>query len=152
MLKKKQEKSKYEGLHGKELVEAIMRGETLGRPATEEGGRAYEKRAAELSRKYEREKEVKTKIGFFLKPIFYTPLAIMFHIITFVSRIIGGIASVAMIYGIYCAYKAFSAWKAGTVYTGDIKTIVMLLVFPFIAFAIATVSERLWCYFDDNRY
>ncbi len=35
----------------------------------------------------------------FLKPIIYTPLSILFHIVTFVFRIVGGIASVAMIYG-----------------------------------------------------
>ena len=152
MFKKKQKKYKYDGLHGKELVDAIMREETLGKPATNESMRLYRKRVAELDRKYEWEREIKEKTGAILKPIFFTPLAIMFHIITFVFRIIGGIASVAMIYGIYCAYKAFSAWRDGTAYGADMKTSAVLIIFPFIAFGVATIAERIWCYFDENRY
>ena len=88
----------------------------------------------------------------FLKPIIYTPLSILFHIVTFVFRIVGGIASVAMIYGIYCGYKAFTALRAGEAFSGDLKTAVMLIIFPFAAFAIAVIAEKLWSYFEDNRY
>ena len=76
----------------------------------------------------------------------------MFHIITFVFQIIGGIASIAMIYGIFCAYKAFTAWRAGAAYADNAKTAVMLICFPFAAFTIVKLSELAWTYFEDNKY
>lgn len=151
MFKKKPKKDKYEGLHGQELVDAIMRDGTLGKPVTESQARANDRKIAELNRRYERQLEWKVRIGMFLKPIIYTPLSILFHIVTFVFRIVGGIASVAMIYGIYCGYKAFTAWRAGEAFSGDLKTAVMLIIFPFAAFAIAVIAEKLWSYFEDKR-
>lgn len=152
MFKKKPKKDKYEGLHGQELVDAIMRDGTLGKPVTESQARANDSKIEELNRRYERQLEWKVRIGMFLKPIIYTPLYILFHIVTFVFRIVGGIASVAMIYGIYCGYKAFTAWRAGEAFAGNLKTAVMLMIFPFAAFAIAVIAEKLWSYFEDNRY
>ena len=47
MFKKKPKKDKYEGLHGQELVDAIMRDGTLGKPVTESQARANDRKIAE---------------------------------------------------------------------------------------------------------
>lgn len=147
---KKKEENPLKGLHGQELIDAINKPKY--RVATKEEMRETERRIAELNRKYARQEEIKGKIGYFLKPIFYTPLAFLFHVITFASRIVGAVACVAMLYGIYCGYKAFTAWRAGEAFAGDAKTAAVLIVFPFIAYTIAEISERIWGYFEDNKY
>lgn len=141
----------YEGLHGKELVDAIMKGEGV-KIATPEQHREAVMIDAEKIRKYKQHEDLFFKIGYHVKPVFFTPLAIMFHTITFLFRIIGGIASVAMIYGIYCAYKAFSEWKMGMMYADDMKMALRLIIFPFAAFALAKISEIMWNYFENNKY
>lgn len=148
----KKKKDPYENLHGKELVDAIMRDNTLGTIATERQQRENERMVRELDRKIARNEEIKSKIADFLRPIFFTPLSIFFHIVTFAFRIIGGISCVTMFYGIYCAYKAFIAWRAGEIFGNYVQTAVMLIVFPFIAFAIATIAGKAWVYFEDNKY
>lgn len=152
MFKKKQMKDKYEGLHGQELIDAIMRDGTFGKPVTESQARANDKRIAQLNRRYEREQEIKAKICLVLKPIFFTPLSIMFHVLTFVFRVIGGVASVALPFGIYFTYKYLVEWRMNGVCPEGLRTSIAVIIFPFIAFAFATLSEKLWCYFEDNRY
>lgn len=147
---KKKEDNPLKGLHGQELIDAINN--TGYRVATKEEMWEAERRIAELNRKYARQEEIKSKIGYFLKPIFYTPLAFLFHVITFVSRIVGAVACIAMLYGIYCGYKAFTAWRAGEAFADNAKAAAMLIIFPFIAYAIAEVAERIWGYFEDNKY
>ena len=140
----------FRSLHGQDLVDAIH---NIGyHVATKEEMMAAQRRIDELNRKYARQEEIKSKIGYFLKPIFFTPLAFLFHVITFVSRIIGAIACIAMLYGIYCGYKAFAAWRAGEAFSENVKTAAMLIIFPFIAYAIAEIAERIWGYFEDNKY
>jgi len=151
MFKKKKEDNPLEGLHGQELVDAIKNMNYV-KTLTPEQQRAFEVSQAEKERKAKRREDILFTIGYHVKPIFFTPLSIMFHIITFVFRIIGDIASVAMIYGLYCAYKAFTAWRAGTAYADNAKTAVMLIVFPFAAFAVAKLTELAWTYFEDNKY
>lgn len=97
------------------------------------------------------ERKITTKIWNTLRPVLYTPLSIFFRVLSFISRIAGGIASIAMLYGLYCAWKAYSAWKAGEVFSQYIQTSVTLILLPFIAFAIAIFSEKLWFYFDENK-
>lgn len=147
---KKKEGNPFEGLHGQDLIDAIHN--TGYRVATQEEMMEAERRIAELNRKYARQEEIKNKIIYFLKPIFFTPLAFIFHVITFVSRIAGAVACIALLYGLYCGYKAFTAWRAGEAFTGDAKTAAILIISPFIAYAIAEISERIWSYFEDNKY
>lgn len=147
---KKKEKNPLDGLHGQDLVDAIH---NIGyHVATEKEIREAERRAMELNRKNARWEGIKSNIGYFLKPIFFTPLAFIFHVITFLFRIIGSIACITMLYGFYCAYKAFTAWRAGEAFAENAKAAALLIVFPFIAYAIATIAEHLWDYFEDNKY
>lgn len=151
MFKKKKEDNPLAGLHGQELVDAIKNMNHV-KVLTPEQKRAFEMSQAKKERKEKKREDIFFTIGYHVKPVFFTPLSIMFHILTFVFRIIGGIASVAMIYGIYCAYKAFTAWNAGVAYEDNVKTAVMLIIFPFIAFAVAKIAELAWTYFEDNKY
>lgn len=151
MFKKKVEKDPYEGLHGKELVDAIMKGEGV-KIATSKQYREVVMIDAEKTKKYRQHKNFFYMVGYYVKPVFFTPLAIMFHVIASVFYIIGSIASIAMIYGIYCAYKAFTAWKMGMVYAEKIEMAVNLIVFPFVAFAVAKIAEAMRNYLENNKY
>lgn len=108
----------------------------------------YEKRLKQLDKRI----EITDGILSLLRRIFYTPLGIFFHLISFVFRIVGAITSLLLIVGIYFGYKAFTAWKAGSDFTNDLKIAAMLIIFPFIAYAIAFIAEKAWGYFEDNAY
>ena len=147
---KKKEDNPLKGLHGQELIDAINK--PAYRVATKEEMIAAQHRIDELNRKYARQEEIKNKIGYFLKPIFFHATRVLFHFITFISRLAGAVSCIAMLYGLYCGYKAFTAWRAGETFTANVKTAVILIALPFIAYGIAEISERIWHYFEDNKY
>lgn len=121
---------------------------------TEEQRRESDRVIAEYDKVCERRnrrKKIKYTIGFMLRRIFFSPLAIMFHLITIVSRFVGGVASLALIYGLYCAYKAFTEWRAGEVFADNVHTAVTLIIFPFIAYGISVVANMAWAFFEDNK-
>lgn len=152
MFKGKKKKDKYEGLHGQELIDAIMRDGTFGKPITESQAKANDVRIEQLNRRYEREAEIKEKVSLILKPVFFTPLSIMFHVLTVISRIVGAITSVALPFAIYFTYKYISEWRTIGVCPDGLRFSVAALIFPFIAFGMAALFEKLWCFFEDNRY
>lgn len=142
MFKKKKEDNPLKGLHGEELVDAIKNMNYI-RTLNPEQHRAFEISQAEKEKKKERRKDILFTIGYHVKPVFFTLLSIMFHIITLVFRIIGSVASVVMIYGII-------AWREGMMYANNAKTAV--IIFPFAAFAVSKFAELAWDYFENNKY
>ena len=151
MPKKKQMKDKYDGLHGQELIDAIMKDGTFGKPVTESQARENDKLIAKMNRRYEKEQEIKSKICLALKPIFFTPLSIMFCVLTFVFRVIGGVTSVALPFGIYFTYKCLMQWRTNGVATERLRASIASILFPFIASAFAILTEKLWNYFEENK-
>ncbi len=151
MFKKDKKNNPLTGLHGQELIDAIKNMNYV-KVLSPEQQREFEISQAKKERKTQRRESIFFTIIYHVKPIFFTPLSIIFHIITFVFRIIGGIASVAMIYGIYCACKSFVAWKAGMAYADNAKIAAVLIAFPFVAFMIAKLAELAWTYFENNKY
>lgn len=151
MFKEKRKVDPYEGLHGKELIDAIMEGETV-KMATREQYLEAIRLDEQNSKKLRKRQDIIFNISYHVKPIFFTPLAIMFHTIAFVTRFIGGVASVGLIYGFYRVYKLFAEYRAGVVQGNDVKVTIAIIVFPFIAFTISKVSELAWSYFEDNKY
>lgn len=108
----------------------------------------YEKRLRQLDRKA----EVADSIFSIFRRIIYTPLGIFFHMVAFISRIVGAVASVLMIAGIYFAYMSFMSWKNHVSFTSDAKLAITLILFPFIAYAVAVIAEKAWDYFEGNAY
>lgn len=98
-----------------------------------------------MDKKYERQEE------FFraLRIIFFTPLSIVFKVISFVSRIAGVIASFVLFYGIYRGVVLYNEIdfmvKADII--SEIILIAKIIVFPFIAFLINYISTKLQEYF-----
>lgn len=108
----------------------------------------YQKRLRQIDRRI----EIIDGILSLLRRIIYTPLGIFFHMISFISRIVGAVASVLMIAGVYYAYVSFVAWRNKMDFASDAKTAITLILFPFIVYAIAFMSEKAWDYFEDNAY
>lgn len=110
--------------------------------------RYYEKRLRQLDRRA----ELADSICSILRRIIYTPLGIFFHMVTFICRIVGAVASVLMLVGVYYAYNFFVKWKNNMDFGSDLKTAIALILFPFIVFAVAVLSEKAWDYFENNAY
>lgn len=107
-----------------------------------------EKRLRQLDRRM----EIKDGIFSVLRRIIYTPLGIFFHMVTFIARIVGAIASVLMFAGVYFAYRAFTSWRSNEVFGNDAKAAAAFILFPFIAYLIAVLAEKAWNYFEENAY
>lgn len=89
-----------------------------------------------------------------MRPVIFTPLSVVFHIISFVTKGIGYISSVGLIAGFYYLYKSIEALINGVPF-GEIDTFVKAVAFiiiPFAAFGISVVTERIYCYFENNAY
>ncbi len=106
----------------------------------------YEKRFRQLDRRT----EIADNAFSLFRRIIYTPLGIFFHMIAFISRIAGAVASVLMVAGIYFAYMSFMSWKNHVNFASDAKLAITLILFPFIAYAVAVIAEKAWDYFESN--
>lgn len=119
-----------------------------------------EKKLAEIDKKWEalekkKEAVVRKKArrkGFVsaVKSIICTPLSIAFHAISFVSKGIGYISSFGLLIGFYYLYQSFSALFKGVAFA-EIETFgkaVPFLVFPFIAYGVSVVTEKVWLYLE----
>ena len=104
-----------------------------------------------MNRRYEKEQEIKSKICLVLKTIFFTPLSIMFCVLTFIFRVIGGVTSVTLPFGIYFTYKFLMQWRTNGVATERLRASIASILFPFIAIAFAILTEKLWNYFEENK-
>lgn len=100
------------------------------------------------------ENKAVAKNGFFamLRTIICTPLSIAFHAISFVSKGIGYISSFGLLIGFYYLYQSFSALFKGVAFA-EIETFgksVPFLIFPFIAYGISVVTEKVWLYLESQ--
>lgn len=117
---------------------------------TEEEMREYRER----ERKMEKREKFFAKIFSCLRCIFYTPLSIAFHAVSFVARGIGFVSSFGLIAGVYYLYQSFVAFRNG-VPLAEIETLltgIELVVAPFIIYAIAEISERIYHWFENNAF
>lgn len=101
-----------------------------------------------------RKEEILSVIRSIIRRIVYTPLGILFHAISFIAKIVGGISAIGMIAGFWYTYRVFVLLKNG-MKLGDIKEIklaLVFLIFPFIAYGISVITEKAWEYFEDNAW
>lgn len=108
----------------------------------------------EKDRKRKRREAFYAKVKSCLRCIFYTPLSIAFHAVSFVSRGIGFIASFGLIAGVYYLYQSFVAFR-NNVPLAEIEVLskgILLTVLPFIVYAIAEITERLYRWFENNAF
>ena len=89
-----------------------------------------------------------------LRTIIYTPLSIAFHAVSYVAKGIGYISSFGLIAGVYYLYQSFCAFKSGVPFgeIGEFTKAVGFIVFPFIAYLVSYVSEKIYTYFEENAY
>jgi len=91
-------------------------------------------------------------IGICLRRIFFTPLSIFFHVIAFVTKGVGYVASFGMFVGVYNLYKAIKAIMGGAP-IGEVSELpsgIALILLPFVVFAISVITERLYIYLEDH--
>lgn len=89
----------------------------------------------------------------FLRYTIYIPIAIATNIISVAFKIGGSIAAIGIPYGIYCAYVTVKAMYSG-ISLGDIKQttfVCLFLIFPFIAFALSFVFEKVTDYLTYHK-
>ena len=59
-----------------------------------------------------------------------------------------------LIAGVYYLYQSFCAFKSGVPFgeIGEFTKAVGFIVFPFIAYLVSYVSEKIYTYFEENAY
>lgn len=89
-----------------------------------------------------------------LRTIIYTPLSIAFHAVSFVAKGIGYISSFGLIAGVYYLYQSFCAFKSGIPFgeIGELNKAVCFIIFPFVAYLVSYVCEKIHIYFEENAY
>lgn len=105
------------------------------------------------NKKLHKRNEVLSSIAHYVKYVFYTPLAIATNIISVIFKVGGSVASIGIPYGIYCVYKTIVQLKTGIAF-GDIKQttfVYLFVIFPFIAFALSLLFEKLSDYLTYHR-
>ena len=131
----------------------------IGRKFTELGfGTVQTDEEYEKSKKNFKKKE-KRDMFFFsifsgLITIIYTPLSIAFHAVSFVAKGIGYISSFGLIAGVYYLYQSFCAFKSGIPFgeIGELNKAVCFIIFPFVAYLVSYVCEKIHIYFEENAY
>ena len=83
-----------------------------------------------------------------------TPLSIAFHAVSFVAKGIGYISSFGLIAGVYYLYQSFCAFKSGIPFgeIGELNKAVCFIIFPFVAYLVSYVCEKIHIYFEENVY
>lgn len=89
-----------------------------------------------------------------LRTIIYTPLSIAFHAVSFVSKGISYISSFGLIAGVYYLYQSFCAFTSGVPFgeIGELNKAVCFIIFPFVAYLVSYVCEKIHIYFEENAY
>ena len=89
-----------------------------------------------------------------VRTIIYTPLSIAFHAVSFVAKGIGYISSFGLIAGVYYLYQSFCAFKSGIPFgeIGELNKAVCFIIFPFVAYLVSYVCEKIHIYFEENAY
>lgn len=98
--------------------------------------------------------ERKQSILGFIRPVVYTPLSILFRALSVIVRALGWVASLGLIAGFYYAYKVISAIANGASFrqVDGVLNAVVFLAAPFAIYAVAELTERIYLYFDENRF
>ena len=112
------------------------------------------KKTEEKIRRIEKRAAVFDGMLSILRTIVYTPLSIAFHAVSFLARGVGAISSFGLLLAAYYLYKGFTAFKSG-VPLGQIEVlqrVPVLVLLPFIAYAIAAITECIYGYFEDHAF
>ena len=115
------------------------------RMGTEEERREQQAYIDKYNEKLHRKWERNAAIGHSIKYVIFTPVIIALNIVTMIFKLVGGIASIGLPYGLYCVYKTIVQMNAGMA-LADIKQttfVCLFVILPFTAFAIAMLSEKL---------
>lgn len=109
---------------------------------------------AKMDRKIEKREKIKSTLLSGFHAVFYTPLAIAFHAVAFISRSVGCIASLGLPFGVYYAYKFIQDLTNGIPFkeSENLETAAALLALPFIVFAIAAFTGWVGDYFENNNF
>ena len=144
----KQKKSADE-IRQEKLMDEIIKKSTINlTPISEEEAKKREKKRESVVKKKARRNGVVGAV----KNIICTPLSIAFHAISFVSKGVGYISSFGLIAGFYYLYQSFSALFKGVAFA-DIESFgkaVPFIIFPFIAYGISVVTEKVWLYLESQ--
>lgn len=98
---------------------------------------------------HKRRYDIKAKringIKSFFACMFFSPLEIVFKLLSIVSKLVAVISSLILPYGAYLAYRTYEEMHSGVQFTmtENGKNAVILLPFPFIAFALFYISDKL---------
>lgn len=121
---------------------------------TEEEFEKSKKFIEKIDRKIEKREKIKSTLRSGFHTMFYTPLTIAFHAVAFILRGIGCIASLGLPIGFYYTYKSICSFVNGTPLKEieSIEMAIVLIVFPFIVYGIATFTEWIGDYFENHNY
>lgn len=106
------------------------------------------------NKKLNKNNNTATKIKQSVKYIICAPLAIAANMVSVVFKIGGSIAAIGIPYGVYCAYKTISQLYAG-IALADIKQttfVCLFIIFPFTAFALSLLFQKLSEYLTSISY
>ena len=89
-----------------------------------------------------------------VRTIVYTPLSIAFHAVSFVARGVGFVSAFGMLVGCYHVYKGITAVMGGAAF-GNVDSFgkaIPFFVFPFIAYGVSEVTDRIYRYLENNAF
>lgn len=109
----------------------------------------------EYNKKLERQTEIKNTICSYFKYVFFSPLAIVTGLLSLFFKLCGTISAFVMPYGFYCLYKFIIIIKENKEWswndTKEIRYIIAFIIFPFIAFAISLMFEKIAVFLNKNK-
>ncbi len=105
----------------------------------------YSRAVEEYERKYEKKYKRINGIKSFFACMFFSPLEIVFKLLSIVSKLIAVISSVAFPYGVYLAYQTYKEIQNDVRFTmtENGKNALMWILLPFVAFAIFYICDKL---------
>lgn len=114
----------------------------------------------EYARSQKRIEKLEKRYKFFgsvfsgLRAIIYAPLSIAFHAVSFVTKGICYISSFGLIAGIYYLYQSSCAFRSGAALgeIAELNKAISFLVFPFIAYLVSYICEKIYNYFERNAF
>lgn len=116
------------------------------RPVSEEERERLLLQLQEIERqKKEIRKEKFKRIGKFFASILFPPFEITLNAMHVILKILGGLLSIGLPYGIYCIYKMIVTYQSGvSILEMEHYGGAMLFgILPFIAFALAMISDKI---------
>jgi hypothetical protein len=123
-----------------------------GNRAIERDSKRWEKAGYSEAKYLENYRKSDKAISKNLRFVFFTPLSIVFRIISNVAKIIGIFSSIGVFYGIYNVYKVVLQLNEGMPLAEITHktTALIFIIFPFVALAVHWISKKLADYFYFN--